>query len=219
MNILAAAALVALATAASAVAVPIAVTSYSMLNGTGNASGGTFNYWDRSYTGTGAATTDGATLSGGTGDLTDGYAETQSWNLVENGAGIGPYVGWRSGFVTNPTVTFNFAGTPTITSIGINLDNSGIGGVFAPSSILIDGVDTAFTAPTGVGLVSFTGLNLTGSSHTIQFVQNGGGNWAFVSEVGFAGSAVPEPAAWALMITGFAMVGASARRRRALLAA
>lgn len=34
----------------------------------------------------------------------------------------------------------------------------------------------------------------------------------------YAGSNVPEPAAWALMIAGFGMVGGAARRRRAIMA-
>ena len=36
-----------------------------------------------------------------------------------------------------------------------------------------------------------------------------------LSEVRFAGTAVPEPASWALMIGGFALAGASVRRRTA----
>jgi hypothetical protein len=41
-------------------------------------------------------------------------------------------------------------------------------------------------------------------------------NWRIVTE---GGSAVPEPASWALMIGGFGLAGASFRRRRALAAA
>lgn len=36
---------------------------------------------------------------------------------------------------------------------------------------------------------------------------------------GFAGGAVPEPASWALMISGFGLTGAALRRRRAAVAA
>ena len=40
-----------------------------------------------------------------------------------------------------------------------------------------------------------------------------------VSFTGLAGNAVPEPASWAMMIAGFGLVGAAARRRRVSLAA
>ncbi len=40
-----------------------------------------------------------------------------------------------------------------------------------------------------------------------------------LSDISFAGNAVPEPAAWALMIGGFGVAGGMARRRRALAAA
>jgi len=100
------------------------------------------------------------------------------------------------------------------------MDNSGIGGVLAPAQIFIDGVASAFTAPsTGtVGTVLFNGLNLTGASHTIQFFQQPS-SWTFISEIGFSSSgevagAAPEPASWAMMIVGFGLAGASIRRRR-----
>ena len=196
---------------------PITVTSYSMPNGSGQASGGQFNYWDRNYSGTGSTTTDGALLSGGTGDLTDGVIAGANWFGVENSAGTGPYVGWLASRTLNPTVTFNFAGTPTINGISIHLDNSGFGGVFAPAAILINNVSQSFTAPPAgtVGFVNFTGLGLAGNSLTVQF-QQANNSWAFVSEVSFDGAtgAIPEPASWAMLIAGFGFVGAMQRRRR-----
>lgn len=202
------------ATPAFASSVPVA--SYDMPNG----GSGSYHYWDLNYTGAGATSTDGAALSGGLGDLTDGVVAPAAWYVVENGAGTGPWVGWNSPVTLNPIVTFNFSGAPTITAISVHLDNSGAGGVFAPTAILIDGISTAFTAPAGTfGWVNFTGLNLTGGSHTLQFNQSPG-QWVFVSEVTFDGQAgaVPEPASWALMIAGFALVGATLRRRRMVAA-
>ena len=147
--------------------------------------------------------------------MTDGVVAAQPWNLVENGAGTGPYVGWVIGVTANPVVTFNFAGNPLITPLSIHVDNTLFGGVNAPASILIDGINTALTAPPSgtIGWINFTGLNLTGNSHTIQFNQMPG-RWVFVSEVTFAGSVVPEPASWAMMIAGFGLVGAAMRQRR-----
>lgn len=200
--------------AAPALAVSVPVASYDMPNG----GSGSYHYWDLNYSGAGATSTDGAALSGGTGDLTDGVVAALPWYAVENGAGTGPYVGWYVGQTANPLVTFNFSGSPTITSMSIHVDNSFAGGVYAPGAILIDGVNTAFTAPAGgtIGWINFTGLNLTGGSHTVQFNQQPG-TWTFVSEVTFA-SNVPEPASWAMMIAGFGLVGASMRRRRLVAA-
>ena len=199
--------------AVPAVAVTVPVASYDMPNG----STGSFAYWDLYYTGAGATNSNGAALSGGVGDLTDGFIAPATWSAVENLAGTGPYVGWLSGLTPNPLITFNFAGSPTINAISIHMDNVGFGGVSAPGSILINGINTAFTAPApGTnGIVNFTGLNLTGNSHTIQL--NHANSWIFVSEVTFT-SNVPEPASWAMMIAGFGLVGASLRRRQALAA-
>ena len=205
-----------LATATGAQAAQLVVSSYDTPNGSGTASGGSFNYWDKNYNGSGATTTDGAALSGGTGDLTDGYSETLPWYSVENGAGTGPYVGWRSSTTANPTVTFHFASPATVNSIAIAMDNSGVGGVSAPSQILVDGIARAFTAPTvgTAGISTISGLNLTGSSHTVEF--DYGNAWIFVSEVDFFGrSALPEPATWAMMILGIGAVGFAMRRRPA----
>jgi len=210
LSLMAAAAAPLLSSAGYAALVP--VTSYSMPNGDGQASGGTFNYWDKNYTGSGATTTDGAPLTGGTGDLTDGVTASDIWLNVENNAGTGPYVGWLT---PNPLITFNFAGLPSIGQIDIHLDNSGLGGVFAPAAIFVDGVSQSFTAPAlgSIGTVSLTGLNLTGTSHTLQF-QNLQGDWVFVSEVTFSTRSVPEPASWAMMLGGFGAIGGAQRSRR-----
>jgi hypothetical protein len=40
---------------------------------------------------------------------------------------------------------------------------------------------------------------------------------AFVDDVSYSVGAVPEPATWALMIGGFGLVGAAARRRKAIV--
>jgi hypothetical protein len=203
------------AMSAAAHAAPLVVTSYSGPNGNGQASGGSFNYWDLAYNGIGATNVDGAPLTGGTGDLTDGVVASDFWFNVENVAGTGPYVGWYNQRTPNPTILFNFAGAPTVNQIDIHLDNSFVGGVFAPSAIWVDGVAQAFTAPSPgtIGTVSLTGLSLVGPSHSIQFFQANGG-WVFVSEISFFGAAgVPEPASWALMIVGFGLAGGAVRRR------
>jgi len=221
----------AIAAATPATAVQIFSIGYDTPNGNGNAStGSAFNYWDLNYSGVGSTTTDGAPLSGGSGDLTDGVAASDFWYNVENFAGTGPYVGWvnRPGGVSNPLLTFYFSGGPTITSLSAHIDNSFFGSVGAPASVLVNGVDYGFTgpAPGTIGWLTVSGLNLTGNTLTVQFNQRTDFAWVFVSEVTFDGSAsvvpgvpgIPEPATWAMMIAGFGFVGAAARRRRAVYA-
>jgi hypothetical protein len=132
MAALSAAALMTLA--APAMAAPIAATSYDMPNGDGNAHSGTWNYWDATYSGVGAKTTDDAPLSGGLGKLTDGLVSTSPWYTVSDLAGTGEYVGWRHSGAADPTITFHFSGIPTITDIKIQMDNTNVGGVYAPAS-------------------------------------------------------------------------------------
>jgi hypothetical protein len=206
---------VALGVAAPALAAPLTVTRYDMLNGGGQNSGGSSNYWDLGYTGSGCTNCDYAALSGGIGQLTDGIAASDIWFPVENGAGTGPYVGWWDFYAPSPLVTFTFAANPTIDSIAIHLDNSNLGGVNAPTDIKIDGQSYSFTAPSlgTAGWVSFTGLSLTGNQHSVQFVQ-APGTYTFVSEVSFAGTTVPEPGQWALLGAGFGLLGGAMRHQR-----
>lgn len=52
----------ALAVTASAQASVVTASSYSMLNGDGQDHQGTYNYWDKSYNGSGSVTTDESAL-------------------------------------------------------------------------------------------------------------------------------------------------------------
>ena len=123
----------------------LTVTSYDMNNGCGNSCGGTYNYWDGNYNGSGSSTVSNAPLSGGTGALTDGVIATQPWYDVSNEAGTGQYVGWQTNYFT-PNITFHFAKSDTITSVDLYVDNTGVGGVIAPSTITIDGTTYTPTA-------------------------------------------------------------------------
>ena len=214
-------AVAAMAVAGGAGAAALASSSCSMASGSGTASGGQFNYWDAGYSGSGATTTDGAALSGGLGDLTDGVIATDNWIDVENGAGTGPYVGWSSALTPNPVVTFHFGSPVDIDLIRVHADDSGgNGGVDLPASVLITWAggslnftvtdpDPASTAPVWL---DFGGLGIGQvSSLSLQFFNSN--TWVFIDEVSFAGNAaaVPAPATLGLVLLGLA---AAARRQR-----
>lgn len=201
-------------------AAPLTVAYYDMLNGQGRASGGSFNYWDRAYNGTGNTTQDGAPLSGGTGDLTDGVIATQNWNLVENVAGTGPYVGWLAGRVTNPVVEFHFGTAALVDTVTVHMDDSnGAGGVRPPLRIdlSLDGV--AFTPydvvdpPGGAPFALTLPVEAFTEQVFVRFVHRTG--WLFVDEVSFDGTAsVPEPGTLALFGLGLAVLAIVFRHRR-----
>lgn len=213
-----------LAVAACAVSLPVSAAqisslSYDMRNGQGQASGGSANYWDLGYSGSGATNVDGAPLSGGSGDLTNGVAASGLWFNVENAGGGGPYVGWYTQVVPNPTITFAFAGTPTIDTIRIHVDNSLTGGVAQPGSYLVNGNAWGFTplADNTFGWVTLTGAPVSGNSLSLQLIHSNRGAWVFASEVEFygtSGTVIPLPAAAWLMLGGLGLMGALGRRAR-----
>lgn len=203
--------------ASSAVAAPLTVSSYTTLNG----ATGSFDYRDFTYLPCPASncTTTAAALSGGTGKLTDGVSPVLDW--FQQGSATS-WVGWDSGQgLANPTVTFFFSQSVTVNTVTIWETNSRSGGVAQPGSIVIGGVSHPLSADT-INLtphaVTFTSLNLTGSSIAIQFNQAAGFQWLMIGEVSFDGSvitATPEPASLTLFV--LASAGMMFFRRRLTL--
>ena len=110
-------------------------------------------------------------------------------------------------------------------TVNVQADFDGVAAITgrAPNRALIWG---AYSPLAGNGTVDWA-FAFTGSSWTFgnqgfgpDSVPNGGGSdadmnfWAFTTGNGV----VPEPASWAMLIAGFGLVGAVARRRRAVAA-
>ncbi len=197
-----------LLTGASAFALPVLPSTYAMPNGSSLG----YTYWDDAYTGVGCKTCDGAALSGGLGELTDGVVATASWNVTEPPPGPGPYVGWVN---LNPTIAFHFNQSVVIDSVTFNFDDAGgLGSVGGPASVIVSGITYAVVNPPGSGPFSFTvsGLGFTGTDLSISIIRSDTNVVTMVSEISFA-SAVPEPGSGAMLLAGLA-VGAGLYLRR-----
>jgi len=214
-----------------AIGAPVAPTSYDMLNGVSPGSN-TRHYWDRKYNGSGNTTQDAAPLTGGLGDLTDGIVASGKWSVVEliddnpgtlePTDGTGPYVGWRrEGLsppernVPNPKITFRFANQIRFDTVRVHYDNDS--DVFSPATIGVKVGSASSLFPIDSGLpgprwadLDVSSLNMTGDA--LELTLNHRGVWVHISEVSFAGSVVPEPAA--CVLAGLASLAWSLRRRR-----
>ncbi|CAN5843278.1 hypothetical protein BH11PLA1_BH11PLA1_23940 [soil metagenome] len=197
--------------------------SYDMANGDGNAHSGAFNYWDDTYNGLGATTTDRAPLTGGLGQLTDGIIGGNDWAAD---LGEGPaqrWVGWNS---FAPVITFHLGGLYHLNGILVHANNFNSGGVSLFANCMIElstdgganyGAPTLFTPSAGnfantdaQYLQVFTGgpgINAT----EVRLTLTGSNVWLFIDEVTLQGFPVPAPSAVAL---GALSLFAASRRRR-----
>lgn len=184
--------------------VPLAVESYSMLNGMVGSS----TYYDDTYNGNGSPGTELSALSGGTGDLTDGVIATLNWNQNST-----PYVGWQN---RNEPITFFFDGSHIVDSIMVYFDVSGLGGVAAPLGFDVDWGfgNQSFTVPPPVGNdPSSILLQLDPGTfiNELTLTPQRGNEWTMLSEVEFF-TTVPSPATGGLLTLGGLLTAGRSRR-------
>ena len=194
--------------AASSAYAALTPDSYSMLNG----NTGSYNYWDEIYSGAGCVTCDNAVLSGGRGDLTDGIIAADNWFVTEAPAGNGPFVGWA----LDPTITFHWNAPVNVSSVTFHFDDSnGSGGVSAPASVDVNGINFLISDPAGSAPFAFVanGLSFTGNDLAVTIHRSNA--WVFLSEVEFNVTPVPEPETYAMLLAGLGLIGFAIRRRKA----
>jgi hypothetical protein len=119
------------------------------------------------------------------------------------------------GYPTGATVTIDFASAVsgvsfTFNNYGNNTGNDSIYQAFDAANALISSGSLANV--NGFSLVNGAGSGI--KSLVISNGSGGGYNWIYgVGELSYNGG-VPEPAAWAMMLAGFGLVGAAMRRRQ-----
>ena len=107
------------------------------------------------------------------------------------------------------TLIFDFA-TP-VSFDGLYASGAGIGTV--DYDLYLGGTFVATSASIVTsGTPTFIGNSYTGLADEVRI--NAYNGYSVYDDVTFDGGTVPEPAAWALMIAGFGLVGTTLRRRR-----
>lgn len=183
-----------LSLASSATAAAVVVSSYSYLTGPSS-----------SYPDSG-------------GELINGITFSKAWSnppTTINGSDVVELSGWRS---TNPRIRFNFAEVSQVQSFTVWAADSNNGaGVGLPSNILLRSLDNtliqsfSITDPPGSGStvpLVLSGFSVNASSLIVEIVRDY--EWTMLSEVQF--SSVPE--ASTVTVAGLLGVAAIHRRRR-----
>lgn len=124
-----------------------------------------------------------------------------------------------SGFTTGFSFFYSSSTAATVT---VYDGAGGTGNVLAQINLLAQGSDNCTGDPNG-SFCNWTpiGVSFAGTAMSIDF--GGTANYTGFDNITFGsdtpGGTVPEPAVWAMLISGFGLVGAAARRRRRYLEA
>ena len=136
----------------------------------------------------------------------------QYLDLVAEGANGGI----KQSFVTTIGQIYNISFAYSHNSFG-GLPSASAFFEIVGNSTLFPSITHSSGNPNALDWQHFSGSFVASSSlSTLNFINTaGGGNAGILLDTVSVSGAVPEPAAWALMIAGFGLVGGAMRRRRA----
>lgn len=166
----------------------IVPSSYTATAGQGTLQGGSYDYFDD----TGS-------------QLTDGVFGGNIWSADLGSGNAREWVAW---ITVEPTLTFNFSTSVSISAVTLGLSHGVSGGVYIPTSVTIGSETFALTGSEfGDNLrqdLTFTlATPFVGNQLTIGLSDGDPGRWIFLDEVRF--TAVPEPTAgWLVLPVGLA---------------
>ena len=158
--------------------------------------------------------------------LATSYSGSGTWNFV-NPFGVynaSPPISWSftTGTQINGTTfnltSFNFtAGSQSWTLADFAVQYAQTTPIFVEDGL---GKDVFFSGVNANGAALLTGIRLVGTGPRNSFLVNEPGSFTvgYTSGGVMSGLAVPEPASWAMLIAGFGLVGAVARKRRLAIA-
>ena len=145
---------------------------------------------------------------------------------VGAGRGNNPDGLWVSNggcFAAPVNITFNTAFAASLSNFSI--DVAGFSATtlsfFDKTGALLSAtpVTLTFGAFSNPGVYSHYSVTSTNGIGGFSFTGAASGNTSIDNLNATVGARVPEPASWALMVTGFGLVGVAARRRKAVVAA
>lgn len=178
-----------------------------------------------------AATAATFLTSGATGEIQSPGSTAYMFNAVATSAGTIDFnlLGFRTLDGVNcctDTLTVDLNGT-TILQMAYNLGGGGNNAIFVGSPTITNHVSGTPAAYNGTALggsldAALAGVTFLAGPNTLTFSYSGAGQGTADEAWGLgsvAAGAVPEPASWAMLITGFGMVGFAARGRRKAVAA
>jgi len=115
----------------------------------------------------------------------------------------------------NDSITFTPSVGDSLADITLVQAGTGLTAI-SFSELTLDGIDLlpSLVSNPGGSVLLLTGYALAAGEHVLTIGGTAGGNASYGGTVNFAlGSAVPEPATWAMMLVGVAAIGMTMRRR------